>query len=111
MTTQQIETDWTFGDGQTLAVVRPGPAELGSVLGIRWQRAYDDLDYFDFAVLPSSTGRVFALRRYCGMPTPGTEIVVNLGLSRPECSLEEALAVLGLTVADVTWTGPIIGDR
>jgi hypothetical protein len=76
-----------------------------------WQRACDDLDYFDFAVLSSSTGRVFALRRYCGMPTPGMEIVVNLGVPHPECSFEEALAVLDLTAADITWTAPIAGDR
>jgi hypothetical protein len=111
MKAQQLPADWRSGDRRTLAVIRPEIHELSEALGIEWRRAWDDLDYFDFAVLVSASGKVFALRRYVGMPTPGTEIVVDLDLSRQECSLDEALEVLGLTRADVTWTGPPAGAK
>jgi hypothetical protein len=44
------------------------------------------------------------------MPTPGTEVVVNLGLADLECSLDKILDALGLTRADLTWNRPSDAD-
>jgi hypothetical protein len=51
--------------------------------------------------LEPPSGGVFGLKRYLHMPAPGTELMVNLDLGPAEASLDEALATIGLTRADV----------
>jgi hypothetical protein len=101
---RQLVVEWRARAPRLLAVVAWDAPELKAGLGVTWQRASHRAEAFDYAVIENSAGHVFALRRFVGMPVPGTEVVVDLDLARPECALDEALSTLGLSRDDVIWS-------
>lgn len=71
----------------------------------------DDLDYFKAALIKTSDGKDYALIRYRGCPSPGTEIWIYENSENPESDLNELLNLLGIEQDSLTWIHSDIEDK
>lgn len=104
---EQVElSNWQTGVDRPIAVVGIDPAALAERCGIRFTRSYDDLDYFDGALIHTQSGKQFALVRYVHAPEAGTDVWGAQDSVDAHADLEEVLKALGLPSNLVTWKFP-----
>jgi hypothetical protein len=81
------------------------PTDINRRCGIVFDISVDSLDQFEGAVA-FVDGRIFALLRYRGNPTPGTGIVVEEGTFKIDLGVDQMkpiLDALGASPNDVIW--------
>lgn len=98
---------WRAHIDTVIAVLRQEPDQLVD-RGLRFEDDHDGLDVLRHARLEIPSGKVFALVRHRGAPTPGTEVVTRDNSPSLLEDLEDALAQLRLTRDDLVWEHPTI---
>jgi len=96
------------GLAKPVARVRLSPFEISTRLGINFVSTQDDLDDLDAALIRTMSGRQVAFVRHKDQPLPGTDIVINERSEDPTADLIEAMKVLSVGKADLTWKHPDI---
>ena len=66
--------DWPAGLCVELAVLRFTVETSQKIFGVKFKEDYDDLDYFDYAIIRIEDFK-FALIRYRGSPLPGITLL------------------------------------
>lgn len=89
------------GASKSLALLKPGPAELSRRTGIRFDETEDDLDKMKLAIVKTRSGRAFVLLRYCNEPAPGTHVLAKSKKSEAGTFVADLLHGLGLRPEDV----------
>lgn len=94
-------SDWPMGLSEPIAYLALQPSEIVRRGKILFSRDYDDLDYFDAAILQFAGGNEVALQHYLNAPIPGTTVLVH-HLDRR--ALATLVQLLGLKPRDVIWS-------
>ena len=107
---QMNDGRWPSGDGKALFVIDEEPASLSSRLGIAFKAGDGDLGPSLGCGLRLPSGRLVFLLRHVPNAHPGTEVHVDSADGGGD-AVEEILAALQLTIAQVTWRHPDFEDR
>lgn len=94
-------SDWPMGLSDPIAYLALLPSEIARRGKILFSRDYDDLDYFDAAILRFAGGQEVALQHHLRAPTPGTSVLVDRLDRRALTALAQ---LLGLKPREVIWT-------
>ncbi|MGZ5488020.1 MAG: hypothetical protein ACXW27_04115 [Allosphingosinicella sp.] len=100
---QRRLSEWPIGLEQDAVVLSLGPLEITRRAGISFERAHDNLDDFDGAVLELEDGKVLALQHYLNSPVYGTKLIL---WREGDEGLREAIELLDVKPTEVSWIAP-----
>jgi hypothetical protein len=95
--------DWSLSINKPIAVINLDPIELEGKLKIKFNQSFDDLDYYNIAVMELQNGKQFCLVRYRGNPFKGTEIWVSDKIENIEMELNGILNALNIDLSCLSW--------
>jgi hypothetical protein len=95
--------EWQDRYVDAIAVTRVQPDLFARAFGLTFFDGYDNLDAYMAALIRLRSGRIVALVRHAGTPSPGTEVHVELKDDFVS-ALREFLDAFDLSVEDLSWT-------
>lgn len=95
--------DWPKGDFIPRARVSLAPIEFTKRLGIKFVTDFDNLDYYDGAMLQLPSGLLIRLIRHKNDHTRGTDVCLPRTEVQVGARVQEVLAELKLDRSEVTW--------
>jgi len=97
---------WPIGLSLPIATLSLEPFELEERCGVVFFEDIDDLDFFKAAIIVTGGGETYALVRYRGCPSPGTEVWVGQTHLGTSSDIQPLLNALRLTGDVVRWRHP-----
>ncbi|MBI2764776.1 MAG: hypothetical protein HYX53_02565 [Chloroflexi bacterium] len=91
--------------GWDIGILKANPEDLASRFGIEFAEDSDDFDRFALAALDGDAVGQLWLFRYLRSPGPGTEVLVDVTVSRTD-ALAAVKRTLGLSRKDFLWINP-----